>query len=148
MDPSNEIVKIDSADEFSGALTKSGKLYVWGKNDRGQLGTGEGIGIDMTESEKYPLLVKNLNNINIVDFSCGENTMLIKDSQGLLYKTGLKIDYTPSLIEITKEIKPKLFLCGNSYYSKEKSRSKVCYYDFKQNEKNFAIHQKSSEAHL
>ncbi len=117
MDPSNEIVKIDSADEFSGALTKSGKLYVWGKNDRGQLGTGEGIGIDMTESEKYPLLVKNLNNINIVDFSCGENTMLIKDSQGLLYKTGLKIDYTPSLIEITKEIKPKLFLCGNSYYS-------------------------------
>lgn len=116
-DPSNEIVKIDSADEFCGALTKRGSLYVWGKNDKGQLGTGAGIGIDYTESEKFPLLVKNLDGIKIVDFSCGDNTMLIKDAEGKLYKTGLKVDYTPTLIEITKEIKPRLFSCGNSYYA-------------------------------
>ncbi len=112
----NEIIKIDSADEFSGALTKGGKLYVWGKNDRGQLGTGVGVGVDMIESEKHPLLVKDLDNVKIVDFTCGENTMLIKDSEGRLYRTGLKVDYTPTLIEITNQIKPKLFVSGNSYY--------------------------------
>jgi alpha-tubulin suppressor-like RCC1 family protein len=44
-DPNNEIVKIDCADEYTGALTKGGDLYVWGKNNQGQLGIGAGIGI-------------------------------------------------------------------------------------------------------
>ena len=43
-DPDNEIVKIDCADEYTGALTKGGDLYVWGKNNQGQLGIGAGIG--------------------------------------------------------------------------------------------------------
>jgi len=30
---------------------KDGTLFVWGKNDKGQLGVGSGIGIDMVESE-------------------------------------------------------------------------------------------------
>ncbi len=109
----NEIVKIDSADEFSAALTKGGNLYVWGKNHAGQLGTGPGVGFYMNESENIP---KILDFVKIVDFTCGYNTMIIQDEEGRLYKTGLKIDYTPSLIEITNQIKPKLFLCGKSYY--------------------------------
>jgi alpha-tubulin suppressor-like RCC1 family protein len=31
-----------------------GTLYTWGKNDRGQMGLGSGIGIDMVESENIP----------------------------------------------------------------------------------------------
>lgn len=35
-DPENkQIVKIDSADEYTGVLMKDGTYYVWGKNDRG-----------------------------------------------------------------------------------------------------------------
>ena len=45
--PENEIVKIDCADEYTGALTKGGELYVWGKNNQGQLGIGAGIGTFM-----------------------------------------------------------------------------------------------------
>lgn len=57
-DPEGKAVKkIDCADEFSGVVTKDGSLYVWGKNDRGQLGVGSGIGIDMVESENVPVQV-------------------------------------------------------------------------------------------
>lgn len=117
-DPENEIVKIDCADEYSGALTKGGNLYVWGKNNQGQLGIGSGIGIDYTESEKFPTLVqKKAADAKYVDFSCGENTMMMLDDSGLLHKTGRRIDYNPHVFQISYSIKPKLFVCGNSYYS-------------------------------
>jgi len=48
-------MKVDSADEYTGVLMKDGSFWVWGKNDRGQLGVGSGIGIDMVESESTPI---------------------------------------------------------------------------------------------
>lgn len=33
--PKLEFVKVDAADEYTGALMNDGTLYVWGKNDRG-----------------------------------------------------------------------------------------------------------------
>lgn len=94
----NEIAKIDTADEYTGALMKDGSLYVWGKNDRGQLGVGSGIGIDMIESESSPTQISVGTNKDgtpkiIKDFHAGMNTMLIKDENGLIYKTGLKLDF-------------------------------------------------------
>jgi alpha-tubulin suppressor-like RCC1 family protein len=117
MDPQNEIIKIDSADESCGALTKGGKLYSWGKNDKGQLGTGAGVGYEYTEAEKRPLTVHNNHSMFITDFHLGDNTMMFKDTHGRLYRTGLKVDYTPSLIEVSEKIQTKSFFSGNSFYS-------------------------------
>lgn len=50
-----QIEKVECADEYTGVLFDDGSLYVWGKNDRGQLGVGSGIGIDMVESENVPV---------------------------------------------------------------------------------------------
>lgn len=121
----NKIIKIDCADEFTGALTKSGTLYVWGKNNQGQLGIGSGIGIDYTESEKFPTPVIKPQEIKYVDFSCGENTMMMLDDSSLLHKTGWRIDYVPSIFQISKIVKPKLFFCGNSYYCMIDSENKI-----------------------
>lgn len=49
-----KIVKMDSADEYSVVQLQDGSIHAWGKNDRGQLGTGAGIGIDMVECENVP----------------------------------------------------------------------------------------------
>lgn len=55
-DPENRVIeRVDSADEYTGILFKNDQLFVWGKNDRGQLGVGSGIGIDMVESENVPV---------------------------------------------------------------------------------------------
>ena len=65
------IAKLDAADEFTGCLLDNGMLYVWGKNDRGQLGVGSGIGIDFIESENIPLPIVLENGKKIKDVHCG-----------------------------------------------------------------------------
>ncbi len=112
----NKIRKIDCADEYTGALTEGGDLYVWGKNNQGQLGIGTGIGVDMTESESYPTLVTKIKDMKIEDFNCGENGMMMKDKDNNIYKTGWRMDYVMSEFKISKEVKTKYFFCGSSYY--------------------------------
>ena len=83
---------------------KDGSLYVWGKNDRGQLGVGSGIGIDMVESESVPVLVPIIDSQNkphlVKDFVPGQNTMMIRDEEDNIYKVGLRLDYTPKEVNI------------------------------------------------
>ena len=72
-DPTRKIKKLDSSDEFTGLLFNTGELFVWGKNDRGQLGVGHGVGIDMVESENVPTLVGDANHemIEVSNFNTG-----------------------------------------------------------------------------
>ena len=46
-----------AADDYTAVILNDGQLLVWGKNDRGQMGVGSGMGIDMVESEATPTTV-------------------------------------------------------------------------------------------
>lgn len=115
-DKTNEIIKLDCADEYTAILTKNGNIYVWGKNNQGQLGIGSGIGIDIMESEKFPTKVIKDDDTKFVDLNCGENGMMLKDEKGLLYKTGWRLHYTIKRIELSAQVKADYFFCGNSFY--------------------------------
>ncbi len=56
----------------------------------------------------------------IQDFSCGMNTMLMRDHKNRVYKTGLKLDYTPKLIKFNEDLLPndkiKQLACGKRHY--------------------------------
>ena len=69
---------MDSADEYTVIQMKDGPLYAWGKNDRGQMGTQVGIGIDMVECENVPTWVelKDKDDQMVIPkkFSIGQNT--------------------------------------------------------------------------
>lgn len=45
--------------------------------------------------------------------------MMAQDTKGRVYKTGLKIDYVPKLIEFNRERMPKakILACGMRYYA-------------------------------
>lgn len=120
----HELVKIKASDEFSGVLTKNGKLFTWGKNDRGQVGSGSGLGVDMVDSDNYPMEIEvldaNEERVEVKDFELGQNTMIILDVDNNVHITGLKLNYTPKLIQFDQSIFPresvKLIDCGRKHY--------------------------------
>ena len=78
-DEGHKVVKMDAADDYTGVLWDNGELQMFGKNDRGQLGVGQGIGMDFVESLVYPQPVVNEDGepLAIRDFHCGMNNMLV-----------------------------------------------------------------------
>lgn len=115
-----QILKVDSADEYTGVLMRDGSFFVWGKNDRGQLGVGSGIGIDMVESESVPVQIVTEDGSPVKDFHTGMNTMLIQSDKGDIYKTGLKLDYSPKKISLPEEFEGDTIrglTCGRRHYA-------------------------------
>ena len=52
--PSETITQIAGGESFTLALTDEGVIYGWGKNAKGQLGTGYGMAVDMYAMEQIP----------------------------------------------------------------------------------------------
>lgn len=121
--------KISAADDYTAAVMNDGQIYVWGKNDFGQMGVGAGIGIDLVESENIPKdldLEQSLSEAEKADLpfvtnvSTGMRTMMITDSKDRLYQTGLKIDWNPKHVKLNKERidgKIELLGCGRNHYA-------------------------------
>ena len=43
--------------------------------------------------------------IHVENFNTGQNTMMFIDPQNSVYKTGLKLDYSPNKLEFLEEFK-------------------------------------------
>lgn len=78
----NNIVKVASGINYSMALSDEGKVYVWGNNTYGQLGTG-GL-----KSASEPIILESLVREKIVDISCGDNYSGIVTQNGEVYTWG------------------------------------------------------------
>lgn len=99
-------------------------------NDRGQLGIGQGIGIDMIESESNPKELDftqswpghedHLDPVFIKDVYCGQNTMMMTDFDGNVFKTGNRLDYIPKKVdwdaELLKGENVDKIACGKKHY--------------------------------
>jgi len=84
------IVKLGAGNNFSAAMSQQGELWVWGRNDYGQLGLGEEAMGDMYSSERYPRLVRSLpvEGHRVVDFDCGEHHLVALTAGGAIYEWG------------------------------------------------------------
>eukprot|EP00928_Gymnodinium_smaydae_P061148 TRINITY_DN45302_c0_g1_i1.p1 TRINITY_DN45302_c0_g1~~TRINITY_DN45302_c0_g1_i1.p1 ORF type:complete len:464 (+),score=109.26 TRINITY_DN45302_c0_g1_i1:68-1393(+) len=91
------IVKIGAGENFSAALSSNGELWVWGRNDYGQLGLGEEAMGDMYSAERYPRLVRSLpvEGHTIADFACGEHHLVVLTHSGAIYEWGNRLWLEP-----------------------------------------------------
>lgn len=73
-----QIKQIDCGNKFYGALTEKGSLYLWGKNNSGQLGTGDTV----DKSEPFRVLK------NVKSFSCGPSHVVALTKKGSVFAWG------------------------------------------------------------
>ena len=77
-----DVSKITSGINFSMALNKSGKVFVWGNNTYGQLGTGS------LKNVQKPQIIEALIKEKVKDISCGDNYAGIVTESGEVYTWG------------------------------------------------------------
>lgn len=121
-------VKVSAADDYTASVMQDGTLYVWGKNDHGQMGVGSGVGIDLVESENIPKEVELENALPeaekadyplAVDVSTGMRTMMVLDHKNRLFQTGLRIDWSPKFVKLNRDRidgKIEMLGCGRNHY--------------------------------
>jgi alpha-tubulin suppressor-like RCC1 family protein len=90
--------KISAGSSHSLGIDKFGKLYVWGRNDEGQLGLGLNGGhfneIDTQEWEGYEIFepVHTLKSERFTEIAAGNYHSLALSTSGKIYSTGLNIE--------------------------------------------------------
>ena len=97
-----KIVKIACGGSFSAFVTDQGNLYVWGRNDSGQLGLGEESQGDMHSAERYPRRIPffETERTFIKDIACGENHIVALAQNGALYSWGDRTWLEPHVLSL------------------------------------------------
>lgn len=75
------VVRVGAGYAYSGALTASGRLFLWGKNQRGKMGFGPSVGNTVDEP-------RHLAGYQVRDFCLGYETTVFCTVQGQVYAMG------------------------------------------------------------
>jgi len=127
-----EVVKTSCGGNFSAFLTNLGNIYVWGRNDSGQLGLGEESQGDMHSAERYPRRIPffDTERIGIKDIVCGENHVVALANNGALYYWGDRGWLEPHVVALPESnggLKGIVKLAAGSKYSFALSDSGLVY---------------------
>lgn len=115
--PETGIVQIAGGKSFTLALSKDGVVYGWGRNHKGQLGTGLGLAVDMYAMQAIPepIDTKELASRNIVSIAAGHShAAAISDAGELLY-WGMALHLEPVVVEELAHVEIAQVACGHDY---------------------------------
>jgi hypothetical protein len=93
------------------ALTERGEVWVWGKNDAGQLGLGGSVLMDLNTMEEYPLLLEADSDAApgfsgaVAAIAAGANHSLALTRAGAVFQWGQRAFLQPQLVD-TGYLKP------------------------------------------
>ena len=89
--------KVIASKEYSFGLTlDDGILYGWGRNDRGQMGQGGGLAMDMYSCDTIPISIGQCQNI--IDIGLSQSDVLCVDKNGVCYYWGERVFLEPHII--------------------------------------------------
>jgi alpha-tubulin suppressor-like RCC1 family protein len=115
--PDSNIVSIAGGKSFTLALSKDGVVYGWGRNHKGQLGTGLGLAVDMYAMQVVPEPIETLalSTRHIVSISAGHSHAAAISSQGELFYWGMALHMEPVLVEELLHTRIVAVSCGHDY---------------------------------
>jgi len=115
--PSETITQIAGGESFTLALTNEGVIYGWGKNAKGQLGTGYGMAVDMYAMEQIPTPMEDdeLVNRTVTKIAAGTNHSACVTSGGELFWWGSSLHLEP--VRVAEVLHTKIIdvACGLDY---------------------------------
>ncbi|MGK3746673.1 MAG: alpha-tubulin suppressor-like RCC1 family protein [Bacillariaceae sp.] len=115
--PSETVTQIAGGESFTLALTKEGVIYGWGRNHKGQLGTGFGMAVDMYAMEQIPTPMDGdeLINRTVTKIAAGTNHGACVTSNGELFWWGSSLHLEP--VRVTEVLHTKIVdvECGLDY---------------------------------
>jgi alpha-tubulin suppressor-like RCC1 family protein len=111
------ITQIAGGKSFTLALTKEGIVYGWGRNHKGQLGTGFGMAVDMYSMEQIPTPIDadELLNRTVTKIAAGSNHAACITTSGELFWWGMSLNLEPVRVAEVLHTKIVDVACGQDY---------------------------------
>jgi alpha-tubulin suppressor-like RCC1 family protein len=96
---------------------KDGIVYGWGKNGKGQLGTGLGLAVDMyaMQSVPEPIDTDELSNRKVIKIAAGHSHAAAVTESGELFKWGMSLDFEPRRVDEMVHTRVVDVFCGEDY---------------------------------
>lgn len=117
LESESDICQIAGGKDFSLALTKKdGIIFAWGRNHKGQCGTGSGLSVEMYAMEAMPVPIEGmLEGRKVVKIAAGYSHAVALTEQGELFVWGMGTIHQPELVTALGGTKVKDFVCGQDY---------------------------------
>jgi len=112
-----DIVQIEGGVDFTIALTESdGIIYAWGRNHKGQCGTGSGLAVDIYAMEPMPMPIEGLlEGRKVTKIAAGNSHAAAITDKGELFTWGMGQTFQPEHISTLGHTKVVDIACGNDY---------------------------------
>ena len=111
-----DICQLSGGDEYSLALTSDGVVLAWGKNHKGQCGTGSSMSVDMYAMEIMPQPVEGMmEGQQVVKISGGHSHAAAVTDKGELFWWGSALHLTPELAPNLAHTKIVDVACGKDF---------------------------------
>jgi alpha-tubulin suppressor-like RCC1 family protein len=118
MESGVDIVQIAGGKSFTLALTRDGVIYGWGRNHKGQLGTGLGLAVDMYAMQAVPEPIDTsaeLSSRKIVHIAAGHSHAACISEAGEVFVWGMSLHLEPVLVDSLLHTRIVDVVCGQDY---------------------------------
>jgi alpha-tubulin suppressor-like RCC1 family protein len=113
-----EIVQVSAGSNHSLALSSTGKVFSWGRNDMGQLGHADSL-IDIYSLESVPKVIESeaWEGVVIKSIAAGTSRSAVLSECGKVFLWGSKLNHVPTLVNpsLFGGLKVMKVICGGEF---------------------------------
>lgn len=111
------IIEIAGGKSFTLALDRNGVVHGWGRNHKGQLGTGLGLAVDMyaMQAVPEPIETDELVNRKVIKIAAGHSHAACITESGELFYWGMTLHLEPVRVDALLHTKIADVVCGENY---------------------------------